>query len=138
MLDELHQVAQTLFGWSDSHLHRFSLGGSAWDDDAEQFLCPYEVADGDVEGTPTTNVRVDEVLAEVDDRLRYVYDYGDEWTLVFRVENVSLGLGQVRCTGGRGDHPPEDAGGVLGWPLDLPGEPFDAGAVDGALAQRGL
>jgi hypothetical protein len=136
-LDRLHDVAQVLFAWDDSHLHRFSLGGSAWDDDAEQFLCPHEV-DGDVEGTPTTEVRLDEVLAEVGDRLRYVYDYGDEWTLVLRVEHVSAGKGRVRCIGGRGDHPPEDAGGVLGWDPGTPGQLFEVGAVDAALAARGL
>ena len=132
-LDRLHQVAQVLFDWTDSHLHRFTLGSSVWDRDAEHFLSPWELADAEVEGTPTSQVRLDEVLTAAGDRLRYVYDFGDEWTLLFRVENVSLGEGRVRCTGGRGDHPPEDSGGVHGWSLDEPGAPFEVGAVDTAL-----
>lgn len=30
-LDLLHQVLQVAFDWTDSHLHRFSLGGGAFD-----------------------------------------------------------------------------------------------------------
>jgi Plasmid pRiA4b ORF-3-like protein len=30
-LDVFHQVLQSAFGWSDSHLHRFALGGSSFD-----------------------------------------------------------------------------------------------------------
>lgn len=36
-LDELQRVLQAVFGWTDSHLHRFSLGDNAWDDGAERF-----------------------------------------------------------------------------------------------------
>lgn len=38
-LDVVHQVIQDAFGWADSHLHRFALGGSVWDRDAQLFLC---------------------------------------------------------------------------------------------------
>ena len=46
-LDELHGVLQAVFGWTDGHLHRFSLGDSAWDHDSERFLCPHDVEDGE-------------------------------------------------------------------------------------------
>jgi hypothetical protein len=46
-LDELHGVLQAVFGWTDSHLHRFSLGDSAFDDQVERFLCPYDVEEGE-------------------------------------------------------------------------------------------
>ncbi len=46
-LDELHRVLQAVFGWTDSHLHRFSLGDSAFDDQVERFLCPYDVEEGE-------------------------------------------------------------------------------------------
>lgn len=62
-LDELHGVLQAVFGWSDSHLHRFWLGDSAWDDGAERFLCTSDVEEGEDDGVPAC-VRLDEVLTK--------------------------------------------------------------------------
>ncbi len=42
-LDVVHQVLQVAFGWTDSHLHRFSLGGGPFDGHSQLFLCPYDV-----------------------------------------------------------------------------------------------
>jgi hypothetical protein len=39
-LDVVHQVIQDAFGWADSHLHRFALGGGVWDRGSQLFLCP--------------------------------------------------------------------------------------------------
>lgn len=62
-LDQVHEVLQAAFGWTDSHLHRFSLGGDAFSRDAEHFLCPYDVEEGDDEdGVPATEVRLDETV----------------------------------------------------------------------------
>ncbi len=96
VLDELHDLLQLLFGWTDTHLHRFALGPSVWDREAEVFLCPYDVEEGEEEGVPTSEVRLDEVLGGVGDRLRYVYDYGDEWTLDLKVERSGVHQGGVR------------------------------------------
>ena len=70
-LDELHGVLQGAFGWTDRHLHR---GDTAWDDQAEHFLCPYDVEEGEDDGAPACDVRLDEVLAQPGDRLLYTYD----------------------------------------------------------------
>ena len=132
-LDELHGALQAVFGWTDSHLHRFSLGDSAWDDQAERFLCPYDVEDGEDDGVPACDVRLDEVLAEPGNRLLYTYDYGDEWNHRLVVEQVGQPVDTVRCTGGRGAAPPEDSGGV--WDLDADAAPpFDLGEAQAALA----
>ena len=50
-LEVVHQVIQDAFGWTDSHLHRFAVGGSVWDRAAQLFLCPYDVAEGEDQGT---------------------------------------------------------------------------------------
>src|SRR5690349_19524350 len=63
-LDQVHDLAQALFGWTDSHLHRFALGDSVWDDDAELFLCPFDVEESEDVGLPASQVRLDEVLRE--------------------------------------------------------------------------
>ena len=62
---------QAGMGWTDSHLHRFSLGG-VFDRNAEQFLCPFDVEEGeDDDGTPEQDVRLDECLADPGDVLHY-------------------------------------------------------------------
>lgn len=114
-LDQVHDLAQALFGWTDSHLHRFALGDSVWGGEAELFLCPYDVDEGEDEGVPASSVRLDETLAEVGDRLRYVYDYGDEWTLTFTLESVVPGEGRVQVLEARGIAPPDDSGGIFNW-----------------------
>lgn len=100
---------------------------------AEVFLCPYDVQEGEDEGVPTSEVRLDEVLAAPGDTLRYVYDYGDEWTLVLVAERVGAPVERVRCTGGRGSAPPEDSGGVWAW-NDAPDD--DAGTPAGAALRQ--
>jgi Plasmid pRiA4b ORF-3-like protein len=52
-LDVFHQVLQRAFDWTDSHLHRFALGGSSFDQNTELFLCQYDVEEGEDDGTLT-------------------------------------------------------------------------------------
>jgi pRiA4b ORF-3-like protein len=114
-LDSLHQVLQAAFGWSDSHLHRFALGESVFDRDAELFLCPYDVEEGDDHGVPDRSVRLDETLVEPGDVLRYCYDYGDSWDLVITLESVrplEASAPLAICVAGGRAGPPEDCGGL--------------------------
>ncbi|WP_460702428.1 plasmid pRiA4b ORF-3 family protein [Myceligenerans halotolerans] len=142
-LDVVHQVLQDLFGWTDSHLHRFALGGRVWDRDSEVFLCPHDAEDpdNDTDGTPTKDVRLDEVLAEPGDRLAYVYDYGDDWQVTLRLEQMLDGnpaSPAAICTGGRMAAPPDDSRGEfldggLAAVVDDP-EHFDPAQVNEALS----
>ena len=113
-LDELHDVIQEAFGWTDSHLHRFACGPSRDSRDLEHYLCPFDVEEGDV-GIPEHEVRLDEVLLDEGDTLYYDYDYGDNWrhtlTLEAVVERTDHAPRAV-CTAGRRPGPPEDCGGV--------------------------
>lgn len=131
-LDELHGVLQAVFGWTDSHLHRFSLGDSAWDDRAERFLCPYDVEEGEDDGVPACDVRLDEVLSQPGDALLYTYDYGDEWNHRVVVEQRGEPIEDVRCVDGRGAAPPEDSGGIWDWDAGA-APPFDLGEAEAAL-----
>lgn len=140
-LDVVHQVLQAAFGWADCHLHRFALGGDPFDPRSQVFLCPWDVEEGDDDGVPAEQVRLDETLQEPGDILRYVYDYGDSWELTLRLE-------QVRPAGpdspvavaldGRRAAPPEDCGGMtdaesLAEVLDDPAH-FDLAEINDALA----
>ena len=108
----------------DSHLHRFALGSSVWDRNAEVFLCPYDIEEGDVDGgVPENQVRLDELLDEPGDLLRYVYDYGDDWAHVLKLEKVDPEpCLHPRVLAGKYEAPEEDSGdGYEGHlaPLDL-------------------
>jgi hypothetical protein len=130
-LDELHDVLQIAFGWTDSHLHRFSAGPSPYDRDTEHYLSPFEVEEGE-EGTPEGAVRLDEVLVDVGDTLSYVYDFGDDWQHTLKLEAVlprDDTAPRAACTAGRRPGPTEDCGGVTGYEL------FDA-ATDPAHAHH--
>jgi hypothetical protein len=114
-LDAVHQVLQTAYDWTDSHLHRFSIGGDTFDMSAEWFLCRYDVEEGEDEGTPTTDVTLDETLAEPGDVLHYVYDYGDHWDLTIRLEELlplADAAQQASCVDGRRAAPPDDCGSL--------------------------
>ena len=114
-LDLVHQIVQSAFGWWDSHLHRFSLGGDGFDAEAQLFLCPYDVEDGEDDGIPTSAVRLDETMHDAGDVLHYLYDYGDNWDLTLKLEKVlprDAATAWAACVDGRRAAPPEDSGGI--------------------------
>jgi Plasmid pRiA4b ORF-3-like protein len=114
-LEAVHQVLQTAYDWTDSHLHRFSIGGDPFEMVAEWFLCEYDAEEGQDEGTPDIEVTLDETLAEAGDVLHYVYDYGDNWDLTIRLEEVrplADDAPQAACVDGRRAAPPDDCGGI--------------------------
>lgn len=116
-LSTLHEVLQAAMGWDDRHLHRFAIGGPVFGRGAVDLLSAADLAQGDV-GTPEADVRLDEVLAQVGDRLAYTYDFGDGWEHTITLEAVLPRAGDAsgsRCTGGRRACPPEDVGGVPGY-----------------------
>ena len=118
-LDELHEVVQTAFGWTDSHLHEFASGKDYYHAATEHYLCPFSVDDGEI-GVPEEDVRLDEVLAESGDKLFYLYDFGDDWMHVIKLESVQPrddSAPRAVCTGGSRPGPSEDCGGVDGYEL---------------------
>ncbi len=138
-LDVVHEVLQAAFGWTDSHLHRFALGGGPFDRTSELFLCPFDVEEGEDEGAPASEVRLDETMQAPGDVLRYVYDYGDGWELTLRLEEVRPRADgpTAICLDGRRSAPPEDCGGItdaasLAEVLDDPAH-FDVDGVNQAL-----
>jgi hypothetical protein len=117
-LDVVHRVLQTVFGWTDTHLWRFSLGGDPFSRAGQAFLCPWDVEEGDFEddgALPASEVRLDETMQDAGDVLYYVYDYGDNWDLTLRLEAVSARAADCPSAilvGGRRAAPPEDCGGI--------------------------
>jgi hypothetical protein len=119
LLDEVHQVIQDAFGWTDSHLHQFGSGPDLYSPETELYLCPYQVDEGET-GIPEEQVRLDEVLVDVGEKLFYNYDFGDDWQHVIKLEAVCVRpdpAPRAVCTDGRRDGPGEDCGGVYAYEL---------------------
>jgi len=57
-LDQVHDVIQVVFGWTDSHLHRFASGPDRFGEQTEHYLCPFDVDEGDA-GIPAAHVDED-------------------------------------------------------------------------------
>lgn len=113
-MDRLHGVLQGAMGWWDCHLHRFWLGP-----EKQLWIGPYLLTDFDVdegeEGVHERDVRLDQVVRSVGDRVFYTYDYGDEWNHTIWVEAfepMSPDTPIAVCTGGRRRGPMEDIGGI--------------------------
>lgn len=119
-LDDVHDVIQAAFGWTDSHLHRFGAGPEYYSRDTEYYLCPFDVEEGEV-GVPEDQVRLDEVLVDIGDTLFYAYDFGDDWQHTISLEAVvrhQYGPApRATCTAGQRAGPAEDCGGVYGYEL---------------------
>ncbi len=117
-LPELHRVLQVAMGWTDSHLHQFRAGPVRKDHRVQGFLTPSDLAEGEIDGVPEAEVRLDQVLSKPGHRLFYTYDFGDGWdhTIVLeKVEPWPEGGPTARCLTGRRACPPEDCGGVHGY-----------------------
>lgn len=116
-LDVFHEVIQCAVGWQNAHLHRF-WGRS----DQESWQGPFFVTEVDLaegeQGTDESDVRLDQVLREVGDAIRYTYDFGDDWHHQIRLEAVGE-LGPEAplavCTDGAMAGPLEDSGGPPGY-----------------------
>src|SRR3954468_21294272 len=111
-LPRLHDVIQAAMGWGDSHLHRFRTGH---DPRSPYFLTQFDLEEGE-DGTLEDDVRLDQLVAEKGDELRYEYDFGDGWDHRLLVEEVlEEAPPTARCTAGRMACPPEDCGGIGGY-----------------------
>ncbi|MEP7161373.1 MAG: plasmid pRiA4b ORF-3 family protein [Dermatophilaceae bacterium] len=115
-LTQVHTVLQAAFGWFDYHLHSFvpELDGvkdqrvRPFPNDGTREFCDERLpGEGDV--------RLDQVVSAVGDRLFYEYDFGDSWGHTLQVEQVldrRRGDPRAACVGGRRAGPPEDVGGI--------------------------
>jgi hypothetical protein len=106
-LGELHGVIQQAMGWEDGHLHVFSTGG-------QQYGSP----DPELGHADEASVRLLDLLSAPGDKLRYTYDFGDDWEHDIALEDISLDEAAAvspSCPAGKGACPPEDCGGIWGY-----------------------
>jgi hypothetical protein len=106
-LAQLHEVIQIAMGWTDSHLHQFTVSGQA-------FGRP------DFEGLEVRDEKKASLwrLVGLRDSFVYEYDFGDGWEheiVVEKVLPVEEGALYPRCLAGKRACPPEDVGGIWGY-----------------------
>ena len=117
-LAKLHDVFQVAMGWTNSHLHSFTIDGQLYGMHFDDY------PDEEIDEKKVT------VLAAVGGQRRFVYEYdfGDSWeheVVVEEVSRASQGLKHAVCLDGQNACPPEDCGGVPGYAelLEVLGDP---------------
>lgn len=110
-LAKLHDIVQTVMGWTNSHLHHFIINdefyGELFDDDF-----------GDMGTKDETRFKLNQFIGGKGFKFRYEYDFGDSWLHDLVVENILPAEKGVRypvCVAGKRACPPEDVGGVWGY-----------------------
>jgi hypothetical protein len=106
-LDDLHGTIQQAFDWEGYHLWVFQTSTGE-----------YGTPDPELGHRSAAAVRLDQVAPGDGDRIRYTYDFGDNWEHEIVVEDILAaepGVAYPRCLTGRRATPPEDCGGIWGY-----------------------
>ncbi len=112
-LSKLHHFIQTAFGWTDAHLHQFTIRDLTYGiPDPEDDFFELEIKD-------ERKAFLNRLLAD-DEVFTYVYDFGDYWEHIITVESVAMNVkfdpsGGAVVIGGERACPPEDVGGAGGY-----------------------
>jgi hypothetical protein len=106
-LSHLHDVFQITMGWTDSHLHAFTIGEL-------EYSMPYEALDTEDE----RRVRLSSLVTGAGTPFQYQYDCGDDWQHAVQVEKIRPAAPDTlvpSCLAGKRACPPEDCGGIPGY-----------------------
>ena len=106
-LDQLHDTIVAAFGWESYHMHVFTNG-------PEEFGEP----DPELGFNDERRVSLGQLISGVGDRLRYTYDFGDNWEHEIVVEDLRDADPEIHypaLVAAKGACPPEDCGGPWGY-----------------------
>jgi hypothetical protein len=112
-LYDLHIALQICFGWTESHLHSFTINGieygfSGLPDDSFMDDAPADESE----------YTLDELNLKEKQSFTYLYDFGDSWEHKVTVSEIIPAAGgerRPRCLGGERSGPLEDSGGIWGY-----------------------
>lgn len=110
----LHVAIQNAMGWTDSHLHAFTVPEGRSGEVELGFPDP----DGYLETKAGWRRLLKRHLKNVGQEFLYTYDFGDNWEHVVTLEGILLADPAVtypRCLDGARRCPPEDCGGTWGY-----------------------
>ena len=112
-LGDVNFILQAAMGWTNSHLHQFTIEGVEYSDPR------FEIDDTEDEFAVT----LAEVAPAERSRFTLLYDFGDGWEHEVVVEKIlprESGQRLPCCLAGERARPPEDCGGPWGY-RDFPG-----------------
>jgi len=114
-LDKLHENIQTAMGWTNSHLHHFTIDGKLFGDPQ---LMQEDFDEMNYQDSTTTKIK--DVLPRGGKRFsfEYEYDFGDSWShdvLFEGCPRAEPGCRYPLCVEGARACPPEDIGGTSGY-----------------------
>lgn len=109
-LDRLHLVLQAAMGWTNSHLYEIRARDVGWG------LPDPDFGEGPLDAK---KARLVDVLEDVGTKtLKYLYDFGDGWEHMVKVERITdavPGTAYPVLIDATGRCPPEDVGGPWGY-----------------------
>lgn len=115
-LVDLHHILQAAFGWTDSHLHAFEIGGLRYGD--PRML--QQEFEGDARSFDEGAVRLRDFHFHYGGgpAITYLYDFGDDWRHTVKFEKLLAedpAPKTASCIDGARCCPPEDVGGPHGY-----------------------
>lgn len=115
---DLHVAVQDAMGWTDTHLHQFSVPNPHTGATDEIGIPDEEGLSGESPCLSGWEVPVARYFPEKGAAADYEYDFGDGWEHTIVLEDVvdrGPGGRYPRCVAGQRACPPEDCGGVHGY-----------------------
>jgi len=110
----LHAVIQVAMGWTNSHLHQFSIGTKRYSARTIHDNMGFGEPDLDEEKAALTKV-----VPRANTEFIYEYDFGDSWEHYITVDRIyepdSAPKAVAECLDGAYACPPEDCGGIGGY-----------------------
>jgi hypothetical protein len=105
---KLAEILLAAMGWSNSHLHAFTVGGARYGMNYDEY------PEGEIDEKSVT------VLQALRDERRFTfeYDFGDSWEHEIVIEDLTssyFGLKFAVCLDGANACPPDDVGGPWGY-----------------------
>jgi hypothetical protein len=105
----LHEIIQTTMGWTNSHMHQFTIHNV-------EYGTPQPEFDFDVEDEAL--VKLSQVVTGEKFKFLYTYDFGDGWDHEILIEKILTPHPERHypfCVTGKRACPPEDCGGAWGY-----------------------
>lgn len=111
-LADLDRVIQAAMGWTNSHLHMFTIEGLVYGVPDEEWAA-------ELPTLPDREFTLDEVVGTTVKSFTYEYDFGDSWQHDVKVQMVMVANEELHgwpmCLAGGNACPPEDVGGLHGY-----------------------
>ena len=112
LLEHLHYVIQLSMGWTNSHLHSFSIQGMEYGVPMPEFDMD------DMEVRDEKKIKLSKIIPGEKFKFSYLYDFGDSWEHEILVEKVLAAEAEIKypvCIKAKRACPPEDCGGTWGY-----------------------